>query len=105
MKPGKIDGTLVLTSKHASRRMQQRGIPPWVVTWLVEFSQIRYDHRGGIMYYFDRRSRRNLEREVGSRLVARLSDYLNVYVVVSSRDEAVVTVGHRYRRLSTTKRP
>ena len=90
-----------MTSKHASRRMQQRSIPPLVVTWLVEFGQMRYDHRGGIVYYFDRNSRRNLEREVGSRVVARLSDYLNAYVVVSSKsDEAVVTVRHRYKRVT-----
>jgi hypothetical protein len=65
-----------------------------VVTWLLEFGQMRYDHRGGIIYYFDRHSRRNLERVVGSRVVARLSDYLDAYIVASSSDEALVTVGH-----------
>ena len=89
-----------MTSKHARNRMQQRSIPPLVVTWLLEFGRMRYDHRGGIVYYFDRHSRRDLERAVGSRVVARLSDYLNSYAVSSTGDEALVTVGHRNRRFN-----
>jgi len=80
--------------------MQQRSIPPLVVNWLLEFGQTRYDHRGGIVYYFDKHSRRNLERVVGSRVVARLADYLNAYLVSSASDEALVTVGHRYKRFN-----
>jgi hypothetical protein len=89
-----------MTSKHARHRMQQRSIPPLVVTWLLEFGKMRYDHRGGIVYYFDSHSRRNLERVVGSRVVARLSDYLNSYAVSSTADDALVTVGHRCRRFN-----
>jgi hypothetical protein len=88
-----------MTTKHAQRRMQQRCIPPLVVTWLLEFGQMRYDHRGGIVHYFDKHSRRNLERVVGSRVVARLSDYLDAYAVSSTSDEKLVTVGHRYQRV------
>lgn len=80
--------------------MQQRSIPPLVVTWLLEFGKMRYDHRGGIVYYFDSHSRRNLERVVGSRVVARLSDYLNTYAVASASDDALVTVGHRHKRFN-----
>jgi hypothetical protein len=61
---------------------------------------MRYDHRGGIVYYFDGESRRNLERVVGSRVVARLSDYLNTYAVSSASDDALVTVGHRRERFN-----
>ena len=89
-----------MTSKHARHRMQQRCIPPLVVTWLLEFGKMRYDHRGGIIYYFDSQSRRNLERVVGSRVVARLSDYLNTYAVSSASDDALVTVGHRRKRFN-----
>jgi hypothetical protein len=89
-----------MTSRHATHRMQQRSIPPLVVTWLLEFGKMRYDHRGGIVYYFDSHSRRNLERVVGSRVVARLSDYLNTYAVASASDDALVTVGHRHKRFN-----
>jgi hypothetical protein len=80
--------------------MQQRSIPPLVVTWLLEYGKMRYDHRGGIVYYFDSHSRRNLERAVGSRVVARLSDYLNSYAVSSVSDATLVTVGHRCKRFN-----
>ena len=80
--------------------MQQRSIPPLVVTWLHEFGRVRHDHRGGIIYYFDKHSRQNLERVVGRRVVSRLSDYLNSYAVSSTTDDTLVTVGHRYRRFN-----
>ena len=83
--------------------MQQRSIPPLVVTWLLEFGQTRYDHRGGVIYYFDKYSRRNLERVVGTRIVSRLSDYLDSYVVSSTSGDALVTVGHRLKRFNLSK--
>jgi hypothetical protein len=43
--------------------MQQRGIPPLVVDWLLRFGHMRHDHRGAIVYYFDKHSRRDLELE------------------------------------------
>ncbi len=89
-----------MISKHAERRLRQRGIPPLVIRWLIDFGQMRYDHQGGIVYYFDRRSRRNLGLEFGSKVVARLSDFLNAYVVSSVCDEAVITVGHRCKRFN-----
>jgi hypothetical protein len=89
-----------MTSTHAKRRMQQRGIPPLVMNWLMQFGQMRYDHHGGILYYFDRRSRRQLEREVGSKVVARLSEFLDAYVVSSVCDETIITVGHRCKRFN-----
>jgi hypothetical protein len=87
-----------MISRHAKHRMQQRSIPPLVVTWLLDFGEMRYDHRGGIVHYFDKSSRRNLERTVGSRIVARLADYLDAYVVSSVADSTLITVGHRYGR-------
>jgi hypothetical protein len=89
-----------MTSNHARHRMQQRSVPPLVVAWLLDFGKVRYDHRGGIIYYFDKDARRNLERAVGRRVVSRLSDYMNVYAVSSTNDNTLVTVGHRYRRFN-----
>ena len=87
-----------MTSRHATRRMQQRSIPPLVVDWLLDFGRMRYDHRGAIVYSFDKQSRRSLERAVGSRVVARLSDYLDVYAVATASEGRLVTVGHRDKR-------
>ena len=80
--------------------MQQRGIPPLILTWLLQFGKPRYDHRGGVVYYFDKNARRTLEREVGSKVVSRLSDYLDSYAVSSTGDDTLVTVGHRYKRFN-----
>ena len=89
-----------MTSKHARHRMQQRGIPPLILTWLLQFGKPRYDHRGGVVYYFDKHARRSLEREVGRKVVSRLSDYLDSYVVSSTSDDTLVTVGYRYKRFN-----
>lgn len=88
-----------MTTQHARHRMQQRCVPPLVVTWLLEFGCEQYDHRGGIIHYFDKHSRRCLEQAVGRRVVARLADYLNSYAVSSVSDDVLVTVGRRYKRL------
>jgi hypothetical protein len=89
-----------MTSKHARHRMQQRGIPPLILSWLLQFGKPRYDHRGCVIYYFDKQARRALEREVGSKVISRLSDYLDSYVVSSTSDDTVVTVGHRHKRFN-----
>jgi hypothetical protein len=80
--------------------MQQRSIPPLVVTWLRDFGRSRFDHRGGVVYYFDKPSRQNLERAVGRRVVSRLSDYLDSYAVCSTSDDEIITVGHRCHRFN-----
>ena len=89
-----------MTSQHAEHRMQQRGVPPLIVTWLLDFGKQRYDHHGAVIHYFDKRSRRNLEREVGRKVISRLAGYLDSYLVVSTDDHALVTVGHRFRRFN-----
>jgi len=69
-----------------------------VVTWLLEFGQTHCDHRGGVLYYFDKESRRHLERDVGRRVISRLSCYLDSYLVSTATDGNVITVGHRCKR-------
>jgi hypothetical protein len=87
-------------TRHASHRMQQRGIPPLVVDWLLTFGHMRHDHRGAIVYYFDKHPRRNLERAVGRRVVAHLAQYLDAYAVSTTNGDNVITVGYRRRRFN-----
>jgi hypothetical protein len=91
-----------MTSKHAQLRIQQRGIPPLVLTWLLDYGQERHDHRGGLVHYLDKQSRRDLERTVGSGVVRRLPEYMDSYAASSVHDNVVVTVGHRYKRLGAS---
>lgn len=85
---------------HAKVRSQQRGIPPIVVDLVRLHGAHNYDHRGGVVRYLNKRARRSIEKELGSQVMRRLSEFMNVYVVESAVGRAVVTVGHRYKRIS-----
>lgn len=84
-------------TRHAAMRSCQRGIPPVVVEWLSDFGDEIYDGHGGIVRYFGPNGRRRLERSIGHDVVRRRSELLRCYLVESSRDGAVITVGKIYR--------
>jgi hypothetical protein len=86
------------TSRHATVRMQQRGLPPLVLQWLEDYGAEQYDGHGGIVRFFDKRSRRTLERAVGREPVRRMHEWLDAYSVVA-HDGSTITVGRRYRRI------
>ena len=83
-------------TRHAAERVQQRGIPAVISDWLLAYGDEAFDGRGGIVRYFSSGSLRRLEREVGKESVKRVAEYLRCYLVESSRDGAVITVGKRY---------
>ena len=57
----------------------------------------RCAHRHGAKVYFlDKAGRKELKREFGSKVYARIEDQLDVYVV---EDGAVITVAHRLGRM------
>lgn len=86
----------MVLSEHARIRMQQRGIPRRVVDWLAAYGAI--DHqRGSELYYFNQRSRRALERDVGRRQLLRYAKALDAYMVCA--EGQIATVGHRYQRV------
>ncbi len=84
-------------SKHALDRIQQRGIPPLILHWLFDYGSTQYQGNGATILYFDRTSKRRLERTFGRRIVKRLSEYLDCYAVVA--DDTLVTTGKRYKRI------
>jgi hypothetical protein len=84
---------------HATKRAQQRGIPPLVCQWLDEFGEERYDGHGGVIKYFSHTSIRAMERKFGSAPVRKLAGYFNAYKVECSHDGHVITIGHRTRRI------
>ena len=83
-------------TNHAQVRQQQRGVPPLVCDWLLEYGDEQYDGHGGVVRYFNRDAIRRVERAVGRTPVARMSEYLRCYLVQSSHDGAVITVGKRF---------
>ena len=82
-------------TQHAQVRMQQRGIRPDEVECLVRYGRTEYDHHGSRVLYFDRKALRGLMARFGGRTADRLG---HLYAVVAG-DGAVLTVGHRTRRL------
>jgi hypothetical protein len=86
-------------TKHAKARMQQRGIPPLIDTWLDEFGDEEYDGFGGVRVFFSRQSIRRLEKAVGRLPVRRLSHLLDVYKVESSRDGSTLTYARKTARM------
>lgn len=86
-------------SNHAVAQMQQRAISETTVDYLIEWGRKAYDHRGGVVRYFDKASRSQLLRHVGQKRAKELENQLDAYVVVST-DGQVITVGHRYKRIN-----
>jgi len=83
---------------HARARMQQRGIRAAAVEALLDFGSARHLHtKGREMVFFDKAARERLFRD-NPAAVQEADRLCRTYVVVG-RDGAVVTVGHRYRRV------
>lgn len=80
---------------HASVRAQQRGIPPLIVEWLLEYGAQAKGSDGAMHRYFDKRSRKRLARVVGEQVVDRMGDLTDTFLVQSSDNGNVITVGHR----------
>jgi len=87
-------------TKHSQVRSQQRGIPPLIQEWLLDFGEELFDHHGAITYFFTRKSRRNLERTYGREAIRRFHEWFNSYLVISLDDGALVTVGKRFKKLN-----
>ncbi len=81
-------------TRHASRRIQQRAIPVFILDLLERFGaeqrQGKSDH-----IFFDKCSVRRLKQHFGgSRGLRIIEPWLNIYVVMGD-DGSVITVGHR----------
>lgn len=86
-------------TRHAQQRGQQRCIPPLIRNWLADYGARTPDNRGGVVCYFDQKSRKRLGSSVGKEVVKRLEPLLDSYLVISADDGAVITMGWRYRRV------
>lgn len=87
-----------MNTRHAEARAQQRGIPPLVDQLLDLYGQEEHDGHGAVTVYLDKRSIRRMRRDLGSRPVARLSEWLDAYKV-RTLEGRTITIGHRTRRI------
>lgn len=83
-------------TKHATIRSQQRGIPPLISQWLLDYGVEQYGRGGVVIRYFSSTCVRQLERDVGREPVKRMHEFLRCYLVQDSSSGSVITVGKRY---------
>ena len=81
---------------HAEKRCQQRGIPPLIIEWLLDFGTPVYS-RGAEIYHFDKKSKEAIKRYAGKRILSTLDQYMDAYLIFAAG--RVITVGHRYKRI------
>lgn len=70
-------------TQHAAARMQQRGIKEHTLKYLVRFGARIYDHRGGVVVYFDKQSRRRLKENLGYSRLRGMELQMDAYAVIS----------------------
>lgn len=80
-------------SRHAARRVEDRGISPLVVELLIRYGHVTRRH-GAWRHAFDKASRRRLKAAIGKPAYMRLEDLLDAYVLVSD-DKEIITAAWR----------
>jgi hypothetical protein len=86
-----------MQTQHAAKRSQQRGIPPLVQNWLLDYGEENFNERGLIVRFFTAKSIRNMERDFGREPLRRLSEYLRCYLIESADDGSIITIGKRHK--------
>ena len=84
-----------MQTKHSSARSQQRGVPPLIKDWLLAYGEENYDGKGAIVRYFNEKSIRQMERDIGREPIRRMSEFMRCYLVEGT-DGAIITIGKRH---------
>jgi hypothetical protein len=84
-------------TRHAAVRIQQRAIPPFLVSLLMDFGKCEPAGNGTSKMYFDKTAKRRVRAFVGP--VARhMDEFMDVYAVVGA-DGQVITAAHLTERI------
>ena len=81
-------------SRHADKRAQQRCIDQNSVRLVLAYGEREFDGRGGLRYLMTEKAVALLRRAVGK--TPQVEALAGVYVVVSTEDPTVITLGHRF---------
>ena len=85
-------------SRHASIRVQQRGVNRDVLECLLAYGRHAYDHQGGQVVTFEGGAIDAVLVNEPQSVRTRATDSRNLYAVLSS-DGVVITAGYRFRRV------
>ena len=99
-----MKGEIMNYSEHAQIRSQQRGIPPLIANWLIDFGCYQHDGRGAIVRYFNKKTIKKIEHSVGRDVLRRLSEFTKCYLVQSATDGSVISIGKRYKNQKINRR-
>lgn len=80
-----------MMTRHAATRQQQRAVPTLVIDWLLSYG-LRERSFDAVKVRFDKRSRRDLARDVGEQAVSLMSKYLTTALIVDRETDRVITV-------------
>lgn len=82
-----------MLTEHAQIRAQQRGIPPLLMQWLIEYGAEAKAPGGATRRFFDKAARKRLAKAVGVQIVDRLGSLLDTYLIEATDSGRVITVG------------
>jgi len=85
-------------TKHASIRVQQRGVNREIVGLLLKVGRKTHCGAGSLRYTFTPAARRRLKNIIPAKRYAQIESKLNSFAVVSSTGE-IITVGHQFKRV------
>lgn len=80
-------------TKHAQKRINQRGIPLFVCEMLLAYGEEKFDGHGGLIRYFSERSVSRLISDKGIGFCKKHIKSLRAYLVESATDGGIITVG------------
>ncbi len=84
-------------SNHALKRTQQRGIRPWIVDFILDYAdKFKHANQSCISQFV---SQRKLKKLVEEKVITPARAALIEGVVVTERDNTVITVFHKRMRM------
>jgi hypothetical protein len=87
-----------MLSQHAELRMKQRGISPEIIDLLISIGDVRAAPGGALIRFFSKRSKRLIRAEYGDRFVAKNHEKFTSYLIESTNQDEIITVGKLYKK-------
>ena len=92
-----MDFGLIMFTKHALKRCQQRSIPQDLCDLVISYGEYRYDKHGARIWFLTKRTLNKLDQALGNDIKKKIEKKKNLFVVESLNNNSVITVGYSYR--------